>query len=61
MTARCIKPPTPAFKTNHIYYVETIVAGFVAYDRYGYSWAADTLLFRQHFKIVMLDANTTTK
>ena len=54
MTARCIKPPTPAFKVGFLYYVETIAGGFVAYDRWGYSWAADTLLFRQYFQMLAL-------
>ena len=54
MTARCIKPPTPAFKVGFLYYVETIAGGFVVYDRYGCAWAADTLLFRRYFQILTL-------
>ena len=53
MTARCIKPPTPAFIVNQTYGVETIPAGFVAYDRYGYAWAADTITFREYFRIII--------
>ena len=53
MTARCIIPPTPAFKVGSLYFVETVPGGFVAYDRYGFSWAADTMTFREYFKINM--------
>ena len=51
MTARCIKPPTPAFIVYHTYCVETIPGGFVAFDDKGYSWAADTLTFREYFEM----------
>ena len=51
MTARCLLPPTPAFKEGSLYECEPIPGGMVVYDSEGFAFVCDMRDFQKQFQV----------